>query len=137
MNASSTMFRSAGRKLVALALLALAGIVLTGCVYGPYHHGYRDRGYYYDGYRADGDHRRGCGAPHCGDAVVASHPVPDDAYDDEDDDAYDGHPGYDGPPGGGRFRVCDSGGDRCYISSTPYWNYREYYRRHGYRWLGD
>jgi len=30
--------------------------------------------------------------------------------------------------------VCDSDGDRCYRSSEPYWNYREYYRRHGYRW---
>ena len=31
--------------------------------------------------------------------------------------------------------VCDSDGDRCYGSSAPYWNYREYYRRHGYHWL--
>jgi hypothetical protein len=31
--------------------------------------------------------------------------------------------------------VCDSDGDRCYSSLEPYWNYREYYRRHGYHWL--
>lgn len=31
-------------------------------------------------------------------------------------------------------RVCDSDGDRCYTSRAGHWNYREYYRRHGYRW---
>jgi hypothetical protein len=30
--------------------------------------------------------------------------------------------------------VCDSDGDRCYRTHEPYWSYREYYRRHGYRW---
>ena len=34
----------------------------------------------------------------------------------------------------GRHEVCDSDGDRCYSTSGRYWNYREYYRRHGYRW---
>ncbi|MDE2181452.1 MAG: hypothetical protein KGJ78_00370 [Alphaproteobacteria bacterium] len=34
----------------------------------------------------------------------------------------------------GTYRVCDSDGDRCYLSREPYWNYREYYRRHGYHW---
>ncbi len=34
----------------------------------------------------------------------------------------------------GLHTVCDSDGDRCYRSDEPYWNYREYYRRHGYRW---
>jgi len=32
--------------------------------------------------------------------------------------------------------VCDSGGDRCYRSPTYDWDYREYYRLHGYHW-GD
>lgn len=32
--------------------------------------------------------------------------------------------------------VCDSGGDRCYRTHARWWNYREYYRRHGYRWEG-
>ena len=32
--------------------------------------------------------------------------------------------------------VCDSDGDRCYLSESDYWNYREYYRIHGYHW-GD
>lgn len=30
--------------------------------------------------------------------------------------------------------VCDPDGDRCYESDGPWWHYREYYRRHGYRW---
>ncbi len=35
---------------------------------------------------------------------------------------------------GGYHLVCDSDGDRCYRSAEPYWNYRQYYRLHGYRW---
>lgn len=31
-------------------------------------------------------------------------------------------------------RLCDSDGDRCYVSQGRQWDYREYYRRHGYRW---
>jgi hypothetical protein len=31
-------------------------------------------------------------------------------------------------------RVCDSDGDRCYASRATHWNYRVFYRRHGYRW---
>jgi len=37
---------------------------------------------------------------------------------------------------GGRL-VCDSDGDRCYRSDSPFWNYREYYRRHGYHWTNE
>jgi hypothetical protein len=33
-----------------------------------------------------------------------------------------------------RHYVCDPDGDRCYRSGSYYWNYREYYRRHGYHW---
>lgn len=52
----------------------------------------------------------------------------DDRYDrDYYPSRYDGYDGY-------RGYVCDSDGDRCYRSSGSYWNYREYYRRHGYRW---
>jgi len=53
---------------------------------------------------------------------------------------YNGYgPGYDGGYGfyGGYDRehlVCDSDGDRCYQSAEPYWNFREYYRVHGYHW---
>jgi hypothetical protein len=36
-----------------------------------------------------------------------------------------GHSGY----------ACDPDGDRCYRSLSPYWDYREYYRRHGYHWI--
>ncbi|HTT83773.1 MAG TPA: hypothetical protein VMF67_09860 [Rhizomicrobium sp.] len=31
-------------------------------------------------------------------------------------------------------RVCDSDGDRCYASRGRHWDFREYYRRLGYRW---
>lgn len=31
-------------------------------------------------------------------------------------------------------QACDPDGDRCYSTSDGYWDYREYYRRHGYRW---
>jgi hypothetical protein len=37
----------------------------------------------------------------------------------------------------GDYRVCDSDGDRCYRSGEPFWDYREYYRRHGYHWESD
>jgi hypothetical protein len=30
--------------------------------------------------------------------------------------------------------TCDSDGDRCYPSLGARWNFREYYRRLGYRW---
>lgn len=33
-----------------------------------------------------------------------------------------------------RHVVCDPDGDRCYESRGWRWNYREYYRRHGYHW---
>jgi hypothetical protein len=41
--------------------------------------------------------------------------------------------GYYGGYGPGNY-VCDSEGDRCYQSSSPYWDFHEYYRLHGYRW---
>lgn len=34
----------------------------------------------------------------------------------------------------GRHVVCDPDGDRCYLSRSWRWNYRQYYRLHGYRW---
>jgi hypothetical protein len=43
-------------------------------------------------------------------------------YDDDDD--YDR----------GRHMVCDPDGDRCYLSRSWHWNYRQYYRLQGYRW---
>lgn len=54
-----------------------------------------------------------------------------DGYRDRDDDRDDYHrEGYDS----GWRTVCDPDGDRCYRSASDYWNYREYYRRLGYRW---
>jgi hypothetical protein len=41
---------------------------------------------------------------------------------------------YGGYDGGYARLVCDNTGSRCYRSNAPYWNYREYYRLHGYRW---
>lgn len=34
----------------------------------------------------------------------------------------------------GRHTVCDPDGDRCYSSRGWRWDYRQYYRLHGYRW---
>jgi hypothetical protein len=33
--------------------------------------------------------------------------------------------------------VCDPDGDRCYPSQGHRWNFREYYRRLGYRWSDE
>lgn len=53
------------------------------------------------------------------------------SYYQDDRDGY----WHDGDWGNGyRHYVCDPDGDRCYISSRGYWDYHEYYRRHGYRW---
>jgi hypothetical protein len=63
-----------------------------------------------------------------------------DNYGDDDqvyDGAYGGYGSGYGSYGGydnGARVVCDSAGTRCYQSSTPYWDYHEYYRVHGYRW---
>jgi len=46
-------------------------------------------------------------------------------------------PWYEERIGYGGHLVCDSDGDRCYRSDSPFWNYREYYRRHGYRWANE
>lgn len=123
-----SLLRQSGGKVL---LASFAGMTLDGCAYAyddPYYHDrhrYRERvvqqqpyaqpSRYDDDY--DGDHpryRKSCGSDRCR-----------DGYD---------RGGYDGSR---TFRVCDSDGDRCYGSTSPYWNYREYYRRHGYRWLGD
>lgn len=45
----------------------------------------------------------------------------DSRYDDADYDR-------------GRHAVCDPDGDRCYLSRSWRWDYRQYYRLHGYRW---
>lgn len=80
---------------------------------------YNDR---YDGSRYDGDRYDG----RYGDDHYAGR------HDDgrSDDGRYRDRDGY-----YGRTRyVCDPDGDRCYSSTSRTWNYREYYRRHGYRW---
>lgn len=54
-------------------------------------------------------------------------------YGPPDQGYYGGYtPAYNGYYG--EHLVCDGDGDRCYHSSEPYWNYREYYRIHGYHW---
>jgi hypothetical protein len=63
----------------------------------------------------------------------------DDHYRNRDyrgDAPYYDNSGYDDDYYGDRgwHYVCDSDGDRCYSSTGPYWNFREYYRRHGYHW---
>ncbi|HUO93759.1 MAG TPA: hypothetical protein VMU22_12595 [Rhizomicrobium sp.] len=47
---------------------------------------------------------------------------------------YGGYGGYYGGYGAGLHFVCDPDGDRCYSTTAPFWDYREYYRRHGYHW---
>jgi hypothetical protein len=54
-----------------------------------------------------------------------------------DADRYDPHRRDGEVFGHGGYIVCDSDGDRCYHASEPFWNYREYYRRHGYHWQSD
>ncbi len=47
------------------------------------------------------------------------------------------HAAWGGGSGFNRFSphvVCDNRGGRCYPSLSPFWDYREYYRRAGYTW---
>jgi hypothetical protein len=39
-----------------------------------------------------------------------------------------------GPERGSGRLVCDPDGDRCFRSPDSRWDFREYYRRLGYRW---
>ena len=64
-------------------------------------------------------------------------------YDSSYNSRYDYHRRYDGNrdwyrdgewSGRRPHYVCDSDGDRCYPSEYRYWDYHEYYRRHGYHW---
>lgn len=115
-----------------IALAALASLSLSACVYahdGPgYGDGYRE-GYqrpYSDRYDYDRDYGE------YGDGYVRQYRR--SCYGDDCGRRY----GYGGEYYQSRsYRVCDSDGDRCYHSRQPYWDYRTYYRKHGYRWLGD
>ena len=68
--------------------------------------------------------------------------APSPSYDDNGYyGGYDNYaPSYDNGYYGGNdsysaaHLVCDNEGSRCYRSYAPYWDYREYYRIHGYRW---
>lgn len=120
-----SLLRKAGLKIL---FASLAGMTLAGCAYAY------DDPYYHDRYRYR-------------ERVVQQQPYAQPSRYDDYDDGY--RPRYrarcdadrcddrGGRYGSRTFRVCDSDGDRCYYSTSPYWNYREYYRRHGYRWLGD
>ena len=134
-----------------LAAPAQAGDVATRC--GQYgcdqvrcdDHGdhctrYSDYDSYYNGYTNGYD--RGYGSNYGGNYGGY------DNYDNYGDDdqvyngAYGGYGGYGayggygtyGGYGNGLRLVCDSQGTRCYQTTTPYWNYHDYYRIHGYRW---
>jgi len=98
----------------------------------------------------------GCARIHCNDTGDRCFFIEADDYDwrdacngdcDEDDSDRDGYrrDGYRGDndccgEDRGYYNccsdgwVCDPDGDRCYESDSPWWHYREYYRRHGYRW---
>jgi hypothetical protein len=97
---------------------------------------YSDYDNYYNGYTNGYDRGRDYS-----DGSYGGEPTYDNRYDNRDDNGYyggyDDHgSGYEGdfdPYDRGQL-VCDSSGDRCYSGASPYWDYREYYRLHGYHW---
>jgi hypothetical protein len=120
-------------------VLTIAGVCML-CAMGAGLSSTRALAGSYDGYDR-GDYGRDC-ERYCYDRDY------DGGYRDydRDDGYYGGYRDYDryyparygGYDGYGyrhhRHYVCDPDGDRCYRSRSYYWNYREYYRRHGYRW---
>jgi hypothetical protein len=136
--------------------VGLTALVLSACAHG--HHGYRGGGYYYSDHdkhygRDDRYSDRKYSKKHRYDDRGYDRSYYGRGYDDRSylDRPYDGRYGYrherggydryDGYYGRGGYdrdhRVCDSDGDRCYSSRSPYWDYRQYYRNHGYRWQDD
>jgi len=94
--------------------------------------GYCHSGYGYDGgYHGDGSYGDG----YYGDGYYGRGRYDRDGY--YGGGYYGGgyyRDGYYGDGDGYRHLVCDSDGDRCYRSYRDCWDYREYYRRHGYHW---
>jgi len=125
-------------RLAQIVTMALGATALTACAYyddgyyDGYHGGRHYSGGYYDGY--DGGYNRGYHEKrYKGDSRRYRDNYRDYDHHDRRGDYRDSY----GDGGYGGYQVCDSDGDRCYGSSEPYWNYREYYRRHGYRWQND
>ena len=104
--------------------------------YGPYENGYYggyEGGYspyengYYGGYGPYDNGNFGGYSPYYGGNYGSGYYG---GYGPSDSGYYGGYyGGYDG-----WHLVCDSDGDRCYRSLSPFWNFREYYRIHGYHW---
>lgn len=128
------------RTTTKMMTVGLAALVLSACAHYHDGHRYRGGGYYY------GDHHKKYDRDRYDGYYDRSHRKKDRSYkyDSYYDRPYDGRYGhrrsnrhYDGYDRGGYYggyRVCDSDGDRCYSSGSPYWDYRQYYRNHGYRW---
>lgn len=113
-----------------LALLVTGALALSACHHGHY---YYDDGYGYGGYGGDSYYGGDSGYYGSYDDGYRHHKKKKrhykydryDRYDGRYDDSYRYHRSY---------SACDPDGDRCYSSNSPYWDYREYYRRHGYSW---
>jgi hypothetical protein len=132
-------------RLAQIVTVSAAAFAMMGCAYyhdddydyhgGRYHSGYSGYSGYYDGYRGDNYKGDSYDRGYYGKSYKGHKHKHYDSYRSYDHHDRGSYGGYGGHYGG--YRVCDSDGDRCYGSSEPYWNYREYYRRHGYRWQND
>jgi hypothetical protein len=138
---------------IKLALLVAAALVLSVVAggragahesgHGRGGYGYDDRGTYDAGHRHEADKERHYDRVRRFDESHGGHgddscDCGDDRYGESYRHRHRGHRRH----GYGRRNyddgfVCDPDGDRCYRSDGGYWDYREYYRRHGYRWLDE
>jgi hypothetical protein len=126
-----------------LALLAGGALALAASCGQAFAH---DRGYDRDGAYSFGDRHEAAKERHYDDVrrFEDGHgghgeacDCDDDAYGDGRRDRSHRHRGHRRHGDYDDGFVCDPDGDRCYRSDSPYWDYREYYRRHGYRWLRE
>ena len=121
-------------------LIALGLTLLSACnQHGRYYN--NDHNYYdptnYGGYSNNyqkRQHNSGSGYYDNTDGNYQSTRPRHESRDDGDRSYQDGNrDGYRGRSRGSDA-VCDPDGDRCYRSEGSNWDYREYYRRHGYEW---
>ncbi len=96
---------------------------------------YSDYDSYYNGYTNGYDRDRYGSYGGYGDEYYDRGPAYDNGYYGGSESYGNGYYGGYGPDYGGYGHlVCDNAGDRCYRTNAPGWNYREYYRQHGYSW---
>ncbi|MDR3526431.1 MAG: hypothetical protein P4L57_04060 [Rhizomicrobium sp.] len=113
------MLRHPLKSILALGVLALGSLAIVQTASAG------DEGCYRD-----------CAPRYCDRDCYRSALRYDRDYDNRYDRGYEDRDGYRDSDWSGRGLryVCDSDGDRCYASESRYWDYREYYRRHGYHW---